>query len=128
MKTRSQTLVCRTKKDSLRLKKPAHSEKPKLRSGNSARLLKEPTRSEAIESEKLTLPPGKPILRSAVLPQLRNKEEILETNKPATKLIKKSNGKHTIAEYHNDFEVYVVGDIVWAKLKGHPNWPAKVIF
>lgn len=35
--------------------------------------------------------------------------------------------KQDIEIYDGDFEVFLVGDIIWAKLKGHPVWPAKVI-
>lgn len=31
-----------------------------------------------------------------------------------------------IVEFDGNFNVFVVGDIVWAKLRGHPIWPAKV--
>lgn len=31
-----------------------------------------------------------------------------------------------LMEYNGDYRVFVVGDLVWAKLKGWPAWPAKV--
>lgn len=84
-------------------------------------------RSEGIKSEKQTLP-EKSVLQSTAFLKRSEKEEKQQTKQQATKLNEKSNVKKTIAEYHSDFEVFVVGDIVWGKMRGHPHWPAKVLF
>lgn len=39
---------------------------------------------------------------------------------------KKSSNKNEIVEFGENYDVFLTGDIVWAKLKGHPYWPAKV--
>lgn len=43
----------------------------------------------------------------------------------------KKSGEQTnkhLVEYTGEYRVFVVGDLVWAKLKGWPAWPAKVSF
>lgn len=128
MKTRSQKSVHHTKKASLSPTKPSLLRK---KSGKSCEKLAMPSekralRSKGIESKNQT-PPEKSVLRSVAMPQRPKKDGKLETKQQATKLNGKSDDKKAIAEYDSDFEVFVVGDIVWAKLKGHPHWTGQVI-
>lgn len=63
--------------------------------------------------------------------QIRNTAEADDNGQEKTKseTIKddrKTKKTKQLVEYSGDFSVYCVGDIVWAKLRGHPYWPSKV--
>lgn len=63
--------------------------------------------------------------------EIEEKTEICapENQENTTEKTAKSRSKNSkeLIEYGGSFEIFLVGDIVWTKLKGHPVWPAKVL-
>lgn len=62
----------------------------------------------------------------ASIVQQENKNTVVASTNVDSFEKKKASNKHEIAEIGDNYDVFLTGDIVWAKLKGHPYWPAKV--
>lgn len=57
-----------------------------------------------------------------------SRSKIDSKESPAKSMTKRIRSKKDlfIAEQSSDYRVFITGDLVWAKLRGWPAWPAKV--
>lgn len=87
------------------------------------------TRSQTFESrtKKASLRITRPKQSEKLMLRSEKSPSRSETQQKGTKISGKTNDSKIIAECNSDFEVFIVGDIVWGKMRGHPHWPAKVL-
>lgn len=82
---------------------------------------KETNRSDRAKTRSRTLINNEMEVQSNEESELKTARITLDGKK-----LKLGGHSDSLIEFNGDYRIFIVGDLVWAKLKGWPAWPAKV--